>query len=71
MRGNGVYRIPSLWGVGDRGQYFHDGSVRDLRTLLDPARLETAPGHPFGLDLSAEDRDQLLDYLVTIGAPRP
>jgi len=67
MRGNGVYRIPSLWSVGDRGQYFHDGSVRDLRTLLDPARLETAPGHPFGLDLSPEDREKLLDYLVTIG----
>jgi cytochrome c553 len=67
MRGNGVYRIPSLWAVGDRGQYLHDGSVRDLATFLDPARLESTQGHPFGLDLQDEDRARLLEFLVTIG----
>lgn len=60
-RGTGHWRVPSLRGVGDRGRLFSAGQVPDLETLLDPDRV--APGHPFGLDLSAEDRAALLVFL--------
>ena len=52
-RGTGRYRPPSLLGVGARGRLLHDGSVRDLDDLLDPAR--PAPGHRFGADLDEPD----------------
>jgi cytochrome c553 len=67
MRGNGVYRVPSLWDVSDRGLLLHDGSIRDLAAFLDPARASTQPGHPFGLDLNAGDRESLIAFLGTIG----
>lgn len=67
MRGNGVYRVPSLWHVSDRGLLLHDGSIPDLTTFLDPARATTQPGHPFGLDLNADDRENLIAFLGTIG----
>lgn len=60
-RGTGHWRVPSLRGVGDRGRLFSDGAVPDLETLLDPDR--AVPGHPFGLDLSARDRADLLAFL--------
>lgn len=63
-RGTGTYRVPSLRGVGDRTPLFASGSVRDLTELLDPAR--AASGHPFGLDLDASQRDDLLHFLETL-----
>jgi hypothetical protein len=66
-RGTGRYRVPSLWAVSDRGQLLHDGSVPDLATFLDPRRLQTAPGHPFGLDLGPSERTALIEFLDTIG----
>jgi mono/diheme cytochrome c family protein len=66
-RGRGVYRIPSLWAVADRGILFHDGSVPDLATLLDPDRRLTSAAHPFGLDLSESERESLIEFLGTIG----
>jgi len=33
-RSHGVYRVPSLRGVGSRGALLHDGSAADLRALL-------------------------------------
>jgi cytochrome c5 len=73
-RGTGAYRVPSLHGVGTRGPLLHDGSVPSLETLFDPARTTAAftgrlhgsgavAGHPFGLDLSNDDRTSLLAYL--------
>lgn len=67
MRGNGVYRVPSLWHVSDRGLLLHDGSIPDLAAFLDPARATVEPGHPFGLDLNADDRENLIAFLGTIG----
>jgi mono/diheme cytochrome c family protein len=63
-RGTGMYRVPSLRGVADRAWLLHDGSVRSLAELLDPARV--APGHRFGTSLSAADRSDLVAYLVTL-----
>jgi hypothetical protein len=76
-RGTGFYRVPSLRGVSARPTLLHDGSVRDLAALLDPARLVAdyrggargagpIPGHAFGLDLSAADRVALLAYLQAL-----
>ncbi|HMJ09812.1 MAG TPA: hypothetical protein VK524_00330 [Polyangiaceae bacterium] len=63
-RFTGNYRVPSLRGVGDRQRLFANGAVFDVRELLDPSR--AAPGHPFGLDLPAEGREELLAYLATL-----
>lgn len=69
--GGGFYRVPSLWGVADRRQLLHHGAVHSLEELLDPARLERVPGHPFGTDLPSDDRARLLDFLATLGKPTP
>lgn len=73
-RGTGFYRVPSLRGVAARPTLFHDGSARDLASLLDPARVGAdytdgargpgpIPGHLFGLDLSPDQRAALLAFL--------
>jgi cytochrome c553 len=66
-RGTGHYRIPSLWGIADRGPLLHDGSVGDLSALLDPDRLTTTKGHAFGLDLTPSQRTALIAFVSTIG----
>ena len=63
-RFTGFYRMPSLRGVGNRRRLFANGGVFDVREVLDPSR--TAPGHEFGLGLSAEQREELLAYLATL-----
>jgi len=76
VRGTGTYRVPSLHGVAQRGLLFHDGAVRSLDALLDPARLSPSytggvrpgavPGHEYGLELDAASRADLLAYLATL-----
>ena len=39
-RGTGMYRVPSLRGVGTRHALMSDGSFPDLETLLNPLRLQ-------------------------------
>lgn len=68
-RGTGAYRVPSLWLVGDRTQYFHHGGARSLEQLLDPARLKDSPGHEFGLTLEAAQRQDLIAFLRQLGRP--
>ncbi len=63
----GVYRVPSLWGAGSRGQFLHHGQVSSLEELLDPRRLESEPGHTFGTNLGAEDRASLIEFVRQIG----
>lgn len=63
-RGTGGYRVPSLRGVGLRKPLLNDGAAPDLPALFDPAR--TTPGHRHGLDLSADERAALLDYLQVL-----
>ncbi len=62
-RGTGMYRVPSLRGVSTRGALLHDGTVKDLDALLDPAR---RTGHAYGHDLDARDRHALVAYLRTL-----
>ncbi|HJL14693.1 MAG TPA: c-type cytochrome [Sandaracinaceae bacterium LLY-WYZ-13_1] len=68
-RGTGHYRVPSLWGVAGRTQLLHDGRVDSLEALLDPARLDTVPGHAWGTSLDADERAALIRFARTIGAP--
>jgi cytochrome c5 len=74
-RGTGTYRVPSLRGVGTRGPLLHDGSASSLEMMFDPARTSAGfvsrlgapiPGHPFGLDLDAAARADLIAYLRTL-----
>lgn len=81
-RGTGYYKVPSLKGVWYRGPLQHSGAVARLEDWFDPARMradyvptgfagvEGGPrpvqGHPFGLRLSAEDREALIAFLRTL-----
>ena len=81
-RGTGYYKTPSLKGVWYRGMFEHSGSVATLEDWFDPRRLKNdyvptgfqgygvktraVPGHPFGLDLSLEDKKALLAFLGTL-----
>ena len=81
-RGTGYYKVPSLRGVWYRGPFLHDGSVATLEDLFDPHRLEddyvptgfagargerrSVPGHEHGLDLTPEERADLVAFLRTL-----
>jgi hypothetical protein len=81
-RGTGYYKVPSLKGVWYRGPFEHNGSVATLEDWFDPARLHddyvptafvgygvttrAVKGHPFGLDLSPDDRGALIAFLKTL-----
>jgi hypothetical protein len=81
-KGTGYYKVPSLKGVWYRGPLGHDGAAATLEEWFDPARLKpnyipmgfrgadgknrSIPGHPFGLSLSPEDRQNLLAFLKTL-----
>jgi hypothetical protein len=81
-KGTGYYKVPSLKGLWYRGHYLHDGAVGSLEEMFDPERLDdshqrggfTPPGtqtqaiegHEFGLDLTPEEREQLIAFLRTL-----
>lgn len=81
-KGTGLYKVPSLKGVWYRGHYLHDRSVGSLEELFDPDRLNgthnpggfTPPGtpmrairgHEFGLDVTREERAELIAFLRTL-----
>ncbi len=78
-RGTGFYKVPSLRGVWFRNGFSHTGSADTLEEWLDPARLradyvpkgyhrEPGPiqGHPFGLKLTAEEKQDLIAFLKTL-----
>jgi len=81
-RGTGYYKIPSLKGVWYRGPFEHSGSVATLEDWFNPARLKddyvptgfvgfgvksrAVKGHPYGLNLSADNRAALIAFLKTL-----
>ena len=81
-RGTGFYKVPSLKGVWYRGMFPHDGSCATLEDWFDPRRqyddylptgfkgygvtTRAVKGHPFGLDLSPEDKRALIAFLKTL-----
>jgi len=81
-KGTGYYKVPSLKGVWYRGHYLHDGAVGSLEEMFDPGRLQdehvrggfapigvesgAIPGHEYGLDLTLDERTQLIAFLRTL-----
>ncbi|WP_373071706.1 hypothetical protein [Zeaxanthinibacter enoshimensis] len=81
-RGTGFYKVPSLRGAWMRQAFFHNGNLSRLEDVLDPQRLEddyiptgfkpatmetmAVKGHPFGMQISAEEKEALLAYLKTL-----
>lgn len=80
-KGTGFYRVPSLRMVWTNACFLHDGSIGSLEEMFNPERLKpdfrssnwnaTTPahavsGHPFGVDLSAQDRTALIKFLRTL-----
>jgi hypothetical protein len=80
-RGTGYYKVPSLRGVWMRGVFEHNGSVVSLEDWFDPSRLQDSyvptgfrgpgqtravKGHPFGLQLSPDEKKALLAFLKTL-----
>lgn len=81
-KGTGVYKIPSLRGLWERGLLEHSGSLRKLEEWFDPKRLDpdyvpsgwkgpgvtkrAVPGHEFGLDLTADEKSDLIAFLRTL-----
>jgi len=81
-RGTGYYKVPSLRGVWYRSMFGHSGWCATLDDWLDPARLNddyvptgfkpygaktfAVKGHDFGLDLSAQEKKDLIAFLKTL-----
>jgi len=81
-RGTGYYKVPSLRGVWYRSMFGHSGWCATLEDWLDPRRTRddyiptgfkpygaktyAVKGHPFGLNLSEEDRKALIAFLKTL-----
>jgi hypothetical protein len=80
-KGTGYYKVPSLRGLWYRSVLQHSGAAADLHEWFDPRRLEDGyrrkiswipgeegkiPGHRFGLDLAAEEKQSLIRFLLTL-----
>jgi hypothetical protein len=81
-RGTGYYKVPSLKGVWYRSMFGHSGWCATLEDWLDPARLNddyiptgfkpygaktyAVKGHPFGLNLTAQEKKDLIAFLKTL-----
>jgi hypothetical protein len=81
-RGTGYYKVPSLKGVWYRSMFGHSGWCATLEDWFNPRRIRddyiptgfkpygarsyAVKGHPFGLDLSKEDRAALIAFLRTL-----
>ena len=80
-RGTGYYKVPSLRGVWMRSVLEHNGSVASLEDWFDPNRTRddytptgfrgpektrAVKGHPFGLNLSQNDKKALIAFLRTL-----
>jgi len=81
-RGTGYYKVPSLKGVWYRSMFGHSGWCATLEDWFDRRRLQdnyvptgfkphgteayAVKGHPFGLELNAEDKKALLAFLKTL-----
>lgn len=81
-KGTGFYKIPSLRGVWYRPCLMHDCALTTLEEMFDPARhrpdyepsgwspfgieRRAVPGHPFGLPLSADDKQALIAFLRSL-----
>lgn len=81
-RATGYYKIPSLRGLWYRNVFFHGGHLTALEEVLSAKRLQNdfvpsgymppnvksmaVKGHPFGLELSDQEKKALIAYLKSI-----
>ena len=81
-RGTGYYKIPSLKGVWYRNMFGHSGWCATLEDWFDPTRTHDSyvptgfkpygrdtyavKGHLFGLDLTPEEKKDLIAFLKTL-----
>jgi hypothetical protein len=81
-RGTGYYKVPSLKGVWYRSMFGHSGWCATLEDWFDPARLNddyvptgfrpygtktyAVKGHEFGLNLTPEEKKDLIAFLKTL-----
>jgi mono/diheme cytochrome c family protein len=78
-RGTGFYKVPSLRGLWYRSGFGHGGQAATLEEWFDPARLEDGyvpkgfhlgagpiEGHEKGMDLSPEEKRDLIAFLKTL-----
>jgi hypothetical protein len=81
-RGTGYYKVPSLKGVWYRSMFGHSGWSATLEDWFDSRRTRddyvptgfkpygaktfAVKGHPFGLNLNAEDKKALIAFLKTL-----
>ncbi len=81
-RGTGYYKVPSIKGVWYRSMFGHSGWCATLEDWFDPRRTRddyvptgfkpygaktyAVKGHPFGLNLSADDKRALIAFLKTL-----
>jgi cytochrome c peroxidase len=74
---DGLFRVPSLNNVGLTAPYMHDGSIASLEEVIDhyshsiqphrnlDARLKENDGTPMRMDISAEEKKAIIDFLLT------
>jgi hypothetical protein len=81
-RGTGYYKVPSLKGVWYRNNFGHSGWCATLEDWFDPSRLNNnyvptgfkpygtetyaVSGHNFGLDLTPQEKQDLIAFLKTL-----
>ncbi|HEV8487793.1 MAG TPA: hypothetical protein VGV87_29900 [Blastocatellia bacterium] len=81
-KGTGYYKVPSLKGLWYRGLIEHSGSIASLEEWFDRKRLRNdyvpggwkmpgvktraVTGHEFGLDLTADQKRELIVFLKTL-----
>jgi hypothetical protein len=81
-RGTGYYKVPSLKGVWYRSMFGHSGWCATLEDWFDPNRLNddyiptgfkpygkrtyAVKGHPFGVNLSPQEKKDLIAFLKTL-----
>jgi hypothetical protein len=60
------YRVPTLRRLDLLGLFLHDGSIASLPDLFRRERLDRVPGHEYGLDLTDEEKDDLVAFLLCL-----
>lgn len=81
-RGTGYYKVPSLIGAWNRSAFLHSGYLANIEDVFDEARFSphyvptgykpygvekmAVQGHPFGIDLNAEDKKALVAFIKSL-----
>jgi cytochrome c peroxidase len=60
------YRVPTLRRLDLVRLFLHDGSVGSLADMFSRGRLASSPGHEYGLDLSEEEKKDLVAFLLSL-----